>query len=52
MSLKERLARKPPGYQFTIGRVLAISHTFSFSGRWSRTWLQPICSAATSLSTP
>ena len=24
MSLRERLARKPPGYQFTIGRVLAI----------------------------
>src|SRR5205085_1195385 len=24
---------------------------FSFSGRWSRTWLQPICSAATCLST-
>jgi EmrB/QacA subfamily drug resistance transporter len=24
MSLKERLARQPPGYQFTIGRILAI----------------------------
>jgi EmrB/QacA subfamily drug resistance transporter len=24
MTLRERLARKPPGYQFTIGRVLAI----------------------------
>jgi EmrB/QacA subfamily drug resistance transporter len=24
MNLRERLARKPPGYQFTIGRVLAI----------------------------
>src|SRR5438876_4005408 len=24
MSLRERLARKPPGYQFTIGRILAI----------------------------
>jgi len=24
VSLRERLARKPPGYQFTIGRVLAI----------------------------
>jgi len=24
MSLRQRLARKPPGYQFTIGRVLAI----------------------------
>jgi EmrB/QacA subfamily drug resistance transporter len=24
MSLKDRLARKPPGYQFTIGRILAI----------------------------
>src|SRR5436305_9332007 len=22
--LRERLARKPPGYQFTIGRILAI----------------------------
>ena len=27
------------------------AYTFSFSGRWSRTWLQPICSAATCLST-
>jgi EmrB/QacA subfamily drug resistance transporter len=24
MSLRERLARQPPGYQFTIGRILAI----------------------------
>ena len=24
MTLRERLARKPPGYQFTIGRILAI----------------------------
>src|SRR5205809_5468600 len=24
VSLRERLARKPPGYQFTIGRILAI----------------------------
>src|SRR5213078_4806704 len=24
MTLHERLARKPPGYQFTIGRILAI----------------------------
>ncbi len=24
MSLRERLARKPPGYRFTIGRILAI----------------------------
>ena len=24
MSIRERLARKPPGYQFTIGRILAI----------------------------
>src|SRR5437762_5224339 len=24
MTLRERLARQPPGYQFTIGRVLAI----------------------------
>ena len=23
-SLRERLARKPPGYRFTIGRILAI----------------------------
>ncbi|MDX6544188.1 MAG: hypothetical protein QOK32_1791, partial [Gaiellaceae bacterium] len=23
-SLRDRLARKPPGYQFTIGRILAI----------------------------
>jgi len=29
----------------------ANAHTFSFSGLWSRTWLQPICSAATCLST-
>src|SRR3989440_4174733 len=24
VSLRERLARKPPGYRFTIGRILAI----------------------------
>src|SRR5438876_6924720 len=24
LTLRERLARKPPGYQFTIGRILAI----------------------------
>jgi MFS family permease len=24
MTLRERLARQPPGYQFTIGRILAI----------------------------
>src|SRR5438128_11067162 len=24
MNLRERLARQPPGYQFTIGRILAI----------------------------
>jgi MFS family permease len=24
MTLRDRLARKPPGYQFTIGRILAI----------------------------
>ncbi len=24
VSLRDRLARKPPGYQFTIGRILAI----------------------------
>ena len=24
MNIKERLARKPPGYQYTIGRILAI----------------------------
>ena len=24
MTLHERLARQPPGYQFTIGRILAI----------------------------
>jgi MFS family permease len=33
---------------FALGEVV---HTLSFSGRWSRTWLQPICSAATYLST-
>jgi hypothetical protein len=29
----------------------ANAFTLSFWGRWSRTWLQPICSAATCLST-
>ena len=24
VSLRDRLARRPPGYQFTIGRILAI----------------------------
>jgi hypothetical protein len=24
VTLRDRLARKPPGYQFTIGRILAI----------------------------
>ena len=24
MTLRERLARQPPGYEFTIGRILAI----------------------------
>jgi len=24
MTLRDRLARQPPGYEFTIGRILAI----------------------------